>query len=519
MSDHGSNGLAAPGTVAYSEPHFPALATLIAVLYLAQVARNIAGKLLYAGLLGEIAIGVIFGPVAKLLPNNWETTFLVVGYIGLVLIIFEGGLTTEPSTTFFVLRAAGPELGQSIVGEVLKAAALVDDVVALVLLSVLHPLAASEGSITNLGWLVGRPIVASAAMAIVTPVLAVYVFRPIFRTKRVTSLVEKGGHEAEFFIGVAVLCAFLAIAFYAGTTMLLGAFLAGYFLGALPHPSSRVSFIACWDDYILQIQEHLLVPLFFVSIGYSIPFLDLWTGARIWHGVVYAVLMAIGKLIAGAPIIFIGLFKGRKARSPQPEQSEPSKSRSREIERSDTGSATIQVSDSGQGQQEKEKGIPRRQSDDGAEASPETERAESERPSEGNAEDGSDQGGNADGARSVDDAEKGVSKQKGDGAKKGSGSRAYFLHETLPAAGFIGLALVARGEIGVLVLQVARTASAESSDPILREPPYLTGLWAVALCTIAGPISFGLLTKRYGERIKEGEWGIPKGEDDGRGLD
>lgn len=68
MSDHGSNGLAAPGTVAYSEPHFPALATLIAVLYLAQVARNIAGKLLYAGLLGEIAIGVIFGPVAKLLP-------------------------------------------------------------------------------------------------------------------------------------------------------------------------------------------------------------------------------------------------------------------------------------------------------------------------------------------------------------------------------------------------------------------------------------------------------------------
>lgn len=149
MSDHGSNGLAAPGTVAYSEPHFPALATLIAVLYLAQVARNIAGKLLYAGLLGEIAIGVIFGPVAKLLPvrakpnpqgpgitaidgratdpsalrlqNNWETTFLVVGYIGLVLIMcvfeerrteagpprrlthllyhsFEGGLTTEPST-------------------------------------------------------------------------------------------------------------------------------------------------------------------------------------------------------------------------------------------------------------------------------------------------------------------------------------------------------------------------------------------------------------------------------------
>lgn len=59
--------IAAPGTVAYAEPHFPQLATVIALLYLAQVARGIASRVFYAGLLGEIAIGVIFGPVAKIL--------------------------------------------------------------------------------------------------------------------------------------------------------------------------------------------------------------------------------------------------------------------------------------------------------------------------------------------------------------------------------------------------------------------------------------------------------------------
>lgn len=43
----------------------------------------------------------------------------------------------------------------------------------------------------------------------------------------------------------------------------------------------------------------IFVPLFFISIGFSIPFLQLWTGKRIWRGIVYAILMTIGKLLAG----------------------------------------------------------------------------------------------------------------------------------------------------------------------------------------------------------------------------
>lgn len=258
-------------------------------------------------------------------------TFLLVGYIGLVLIVFEGGLTMQPSSfvpqlplacvtalvgvlapialtfglyhgygyptidafaagsalastslgtvsacllplkvrpreadanccrfqTFFVLRAAGPELGVSAVGEILKGAALIDDVIALVLLATIEPLASNGGDTSDLGWTVGRPIVASLAMAVVTPVAAVWIFAPIFRWRRLSGWVARGGHNAELFLGVAVLSAFLAIADYAGTTMLLGAFLAGYFLSALPAPGSAVSFVACWDAYLLPIHEHV----------------------------------------------------------------------------------------------------------------------------------------------------------------------------------------------------------------------------------------------------------------------
>lgn len=81
------SSLTAAGTVPYHEPPFASLAVLISFLLLANVARGVANKVFYAGLLGEIAVGVIFGPVAKILDIEWEETFIVVGYIGLVLIV------------------------------------------------------------------------------------------------------------------------------------------------------------------------------------------------------------------------------------------------------------------------------------------------------------------------------------------------------------------------------------------------------------------------------------------------
>ncbi|KAL7410139.1 hypothetical protein BDY24DRAFT_187844 [Mrakia frigida] len=50
-------------------------------------------------MLGEIAIGIIFGtPLTGTLDSVWEQTFLSLGYIGLLLIVFEGGLTTPLKT-------------------------------------------------------------------------------------------------------------------------------------------------------------------------------------------------------------------------------------------------------------------------------------------------------------------------------------------------------------------------------------------------------------------------------------
>lgn len=78
-------------TITYTEPSLPSLLTLVAFLYLLQVSRFTANKLFSAGLLGEIALGIVFGsPLAGILDRSWEQTFMFVGYWGLILIVFEG---------------------------------------------------------------------------------------------------------------------------------------------------------------------------------------------------------------------------------------------------------------------------------------------------------------------------------------------------------------------------------------------------------------------------------------------
>ena len=60
-----------------------------------NVGGKLASKWLSAGLLGQIFVGIIFGsPLAGILEPGWEETIVVIGYIGLLLVVFEG----EPSS-------------------------------------------------------------------------------------------------------------------------------------------------------------------------------------------------------------------------------------------------------------------------------------------------------------------------------------------------------------------------------------------------------------------------------------
>ena len=82
----------------YEAPSIPTLLTLSSFLYLNSAASSLFDRIIHANLLGPLLVGIIYGPqVAGILPADALTTFINVGYIGLLIIIFEAGLTTDLS--------------------------------------------------------------------------------------------------------------------------------------------------------------------------------------------------------------------------------------------------------------------------------------------------------------------------------------------------------------------------------------------------------------------------------------
>lgn len=263
-------------------------------------------------------------------------------------------------------------------------------------------------------------------MAILTPLLTKFVFAPIFR-RYIERAFAAYDHLSNIVLMVVILCGFISIAAYAGTSVLFGAFLAGTFLTYLPSKHAEgpfvvmsreegeknrdksPTFVHTFECYLMAVQEYLMAPLFFASIGFAIPFVSLWTGAAIWRGIVYTLLMVFSKLIVGIWIPIWDLLS-------RPKDAHLSRS-----------------------------------------------------------------------ASSISDPP--------------TTSRSWTA--SLPAALLLGCAMVARGEIGLLIVQIGY-----NNTSYVSESGFLTAIWAILLNTLVGPIAVGLLVKMKGTEIGRGPWGI-----------
>lgn len=86
----------------------------------------------------------------------------------------------------------------------------------------------------------------------------------------------------------------------------------------------------------------------------------------------------------------------------------------------------------------------------------------------------------------------------------------YRASTSVPAAAFMGAAMVARGEIGLLIAQLARGGSEHAPGGgvpgVLSEEPFLLCIWAILLCTLVGPVALGYFVRRWGPRLNAGIW-------------
>ena len=309
----------------------------------------------------------------------------------------------------------------------------------LLTFSVIHDLG-ETGANSNLGWLIGRPILASALMTVLTPLFGKYVCAPLFRRYSENRFAQYD-HLSNILLMIFVLCAFISIAAYAGTSVLFGAFLAGAFLTYIPskHPDGPFmvmsreegerekdkspTFIHTFELYFLDAQQYLMAPLFFASIGFAIPFLDLWTGKEIWRGVTYSLLMLFAKVsfhasqgVAHGPQVVVGCW--------------------------------IPIWDL------------------------KTSRADSKQSSE----------------------------SRRDGEK--ASVKGFDWKASVAPALLLGSAMVARGEIGLLIVQIGY-----NNTDYVSQTGFLTAIWAILLNTIIGPVAVGVLVKTKGKAIDASTWG------------
>jgi hypothetical protein len=50
---------------------------------------------------------------------------------------------------------------------------------------------------------------------------------------------------------------------------------------------------------------------------------------------------------------------------------------------------------------------------------------------------------------------------------------------------------------------------AKSGEDVIGEDVYIIGVWAVAICTVVGPIAFSCIVRRKAQVVLDGEWGTP----------
>jgi len=317
--------------VTYDDIYY-SLLFLTAIYVSGQIAAHI---LRMPSLVGEIAAGIILGPpLAGIVPI--PQAFVLLGEIGLLLLVIEAGIDIDLGTLKLIgargviiaflgsifpigigvmlalalgidMKGAiatgasfGPtSLGIALnilrsggilntpVGQLIISAAVIDDMIALVVLSQLRAL---TGEVTVASVLI--PVMSALGFLLIGGFMAIYVLPPIISKYILSRFPSEVHDKLELLIMFSMLLLLMPATFYAKASFLMGAFVAG-----LTFCSSHT----LHHIFVTQFKRLLqwLMRIFFAaSIGFQVPVKQFGSGEVIWKGL-FLTLALTGKLAAG----------------------------------------------------------------------------------------------------------------------------------------------------------------------------------------------------------------------------
>ncbi|KAK5042902.1 hypothetical protein LTR84_012018 [Exophiala bonariae] len=546
----------------YHEPHIVTILILVSFMLLLNLANHIIDKILYCGLLAQLFLGIGWGtPGANWLGREFEHVAVNLGYLGLLLIVYEGGLmtsfkalkdnillsagvaitgialpigasyilltlvgatllqafaagaalcSTSLGTTFTVMKASG--LITTRMGIVLTSAAMMDDVVGLIMVQVISNIGGASSSFSAVT--IVRPVCVSIGFVGVVPLLARFIIRPLtiwLNCKRTASptgyisyILTRGA--TTLILHLSILIGLITATTYAGTSNLFAAYLAGASISwwdtTVPHPrahgsgtnlstnetgrppsvlsaTSGTTGVETFERFFFQPFQRILKPLFFASIGFSVPITRMFDGDVIWRGVIFTIFMFVSKFACGLWLMRLpGLASGvlRLGRRSDTEKKPTGENKMGTVaavagsgcvsdpQQATSGGIVMQTSSPVPG---KKQSAPRQSNE-----------------------------GRARTRSAVTSTSKPIS---------------------LYSGCIVGCAMVARGEIGFLISALAESNGIFGDEP--NGPIFLVVTWAIMLCTIIGPLIVGILVSRVkkmevgaagrsGRKSVLGDWGV-----------
>lgn len=319
------------------------LLVLAATLTAAKVCGELAERIGQPAVLGELVAGVIVGPSVLNIVDPGMPIMHAMAEIGVIILLFQIGLETNLKR---LLSVGGPAAAVAIVGvalpfglgfgvaellglnnlealvasaaltatsvgitarvlsdlgrlqdpesQVVLGAAVIDDIVGLIILAVVGRLVAGDG--LTVGSVTVTTLTAFGFVAVVL-IAGRFVIPPLFL------LIKRLGSDQTLAIMGLVVAFYLAVAADAvGSALIIGAFSAGLLFAPTEH------------QHTIELGTirlgHFFVPIFFVSVGAAV---DIWTFRDpqvLLVGGALIVVAIVGKFLAGfAPF----WFKGRKA--------------------------------------------------------------------------------------------------------------------------------------------------------------------------------------------------------------
>jgi Kef-type K+ transport system membrane component KefB len=305
------------------------LLALFLMLLAAKVAAEIFERLRQPAVVGEILAGVVIGPsmLALVAPSEFVT---MLAEIGVIFLLFTVGLETKPSSIFRVGKTAAlvavmgvvlPFLGgwllmrwwgstnvsalfvgtalvatsvgitarvlaslqliNTPVAQIILGAAVIDDILGLLVLSVVS--SSSAGSINY--WEIG----VTALLAIGFTAFVVLIGSRV--VTRVAPRISNLRISDSLFIAGLVLCLGLAVAVsFIGVAAIIGAFLAGMALAEATEGDERLH---TQTNGVME----FLVPFFLVSIGMQLQLSVFRDWSLIWLALAVTLVALVTKLV------------------------------------------------------------------------------------------------------------------------------------------------------------------------------------------------------------------------------